>query len=234
MKQYLDKDVYVFILGGAEDYYTQNNNKISPLQACNVTSMIMALDIMGYSFPKLYADLSQPEDQLIRFLRENEEVLSFYQKLNPDFYYEWRSNPSKGYPPNEVHEVLSYGTNLFMGKKVTKFNYSFDLNLLSKEIIINKKPIVMSGRFSGLNHIITLVGVEIFKESFENKQNNLSSLVLDDVKNFIFNDPYGETYNYKSKRNGYNIRIPKNKIITDFKDLSNPKYKWCHTFYDKI
>lgn len=223
----LKDDVYVITLGTRLNYFSQRNNKISSLEACNVTSMVMALEILGYSFPNIYPEYSQPEDKLIKFLRENNKVLKFYQKINPQYYREWKEGKKDSYPPNEVHEVLSYGTNLFMGKTVTKFDYNFPLNYLVREII-NNKPVVMSGKFGGLNHIITLVGVEIYKESFENKEKE--KLILDDVKNFIFNDPYGETYNYNSGKNGYNVRISKNRLATDFKSLDNLTKKWCHTF----
>ena len=47
--------------------YSQRNNKIKPHESCNVTSMCMALDYLGYSFPK--GGYEQPEDNLGRSLR---------------------------------------------------------------------------------------------------------------------------------------------------------------------
>ena len=118
--------------------YSQRNNEVKPLESCNVTSMCMALDYMGYSFPE--GKYRQPEDNLRAFIE------------------------AKGWSP-EVHDQLSKGTNEWLGRRVTSFSIRIPINDIISEIIANR-PVVMSGAFPGypnprlepLNHVVCLVG----------------------------------------------------------------------------
>lgn len=120
--------------------YSQRNNVIKPLESCNVTSMVMALDYLGYQFPK--GEHEQPEDNLRKFIEG--------QGKNP-----------------EVHAELSEYTNRWMGREVTKFNTARKISAILEEILAGR-PVVISGSFPGyptkkikaLGHIVCLVGAE--------------------------------------------------------------------------
>jgi hypothetical protein len=120
--------------------YSQRNNKIKPLESCNVTSMCMALDYLGYSFPK--GEYEQPEDNLRAFIKDNGK--------NPENHYQ-----------------LSEFTNKWMGREVTRFNTVRKISDILTEIL-EGRPVVISGTFPGfptkkpkpLGHIVCMVGAE--------------------------------------------------------------------------
>jgi hypothetical protein len=120
--------------------YSQRNNEVKPLESCNVTSMCMALDYMGYSFPE--GKYTQPEDNLREFIE------------------------AKGWSP-EVHDQLSQGANEWIGRRAAFFSTGILINEVISEIIASR-PVVMSGTFPGypkprlepLNHVVCLVGFE--------------------------------------------------------------------------
>jgi hypothetical protein len=120
--------------------YSQRNNLIKPYESCNVTSMVMALGYLGYSFPK--GEYDQPEDNLRKFIESNGK--------NPEAHYE-----------------LSEYTNKWMGRKVTDFSTSRKISEILKELL-SGRPVVISGTFPGyptrkqkpLGHIVCLVGAE--------------------------------------------------------------------------
>jgi hypothetical protein len=126
--------------------YSQRNNELKPQESCNVTSMVMALDYLGYTFPEGYH--KQPEDNLRAFM---ESI-----KLEPT-----------------VHNQLSKGVNEWMGKKVTFFSTSVPIDTLINEIMAGR-PAVLSGTFPGypnlvknpLGHIVCLVGFEWIKNNY--------------------------------------------------------------------
>jgi hypothetical protein len=102
--------------------------------------MVMALDYLGYSFPK--GEYEQPEDNLRRFIERNGK------------------NP-------EVHAELSEYTNRWMGRKVTGFSTQRKISDILAELL-SGRPVVISGTFPGyptkkekpLGHIVCLVGAE--------------------------------------------------------------------------
>jgi hypothetical protein len=120
--------------------YSQRNNIIKPLESCNVTSMVMALDYLGYQFPR--GEHNQPEDNLRKFIECHDK------------------NP-------EIHAELSEYTNRWMGREVTKFSTARKINDILAEILAGR-PVVISGTFPGyptkkskpLGHIVCMVGAE--------------------------------------------------------------------------
>lgn len=126
--------------------YSQRNNKLKPESACNVTAMCQALSILGYTFPK--GKYEQEEDNLMDFLMTNERVQRAY-----------KNNPlSSQFDPNEIHEILCYGTNLWMNKHVTAFRGSLSYKDITSNID-DGNCILLSGLFPTyngrpINHII--------------------------------------------------------------------------------
>jgi hypothetical protein len=140
-----------------KENYSQRNNELKPLESCNVTSMSMALDYLGYSFPA--GPHRQPEDNLRAFME------------------------AKGLEPT-IHDQLSKGVNEWMGKKVTSFSTYVPVATLISEIVAGR-PAVLSGTFPGypnpaktpLGHIVCLVGFEWV----DNNYNEIpSAAIVDD------------------------------------------------------
>jgi hypothetical protein len=146
-----------------KENYSQRNNLIKPFESCNVTSMVMALEYMGYVFPK--GEFGQPEDNLRTFMETNGK------------------NP-------ELHAELSEYTNKWMGRKVTEFSMLRTISDILSELL-EGHPVVISGTFPGfptkkakpLGHIVCLVGAE-----WDNK-----SEWIGPPDRVIWDDPYGNT-----------------------------------------
>jgi uncharacterized protein YvpB len=185
--------------------YSQRNNAVKPLSSCNVTSMVMALDYLGYSFPN--GTYQQPEDNLRVFIERH------------------------GKDPTN-HYVLSEYTNKWMGRGVTRFSTERAIEAIFTELR-EGRPVVVSGTFPGypepnvnratgkkepLGHIVCLVGVE-----FKNKN---SGSLPDSV---LWDDPYGNTLqNWKGS--GDDISVAYQTFIDWIKPCGDTRYKWGHFF----
>lgn len=202
----MDIEREVNISNGYQNY-SQRNNEILPNVACGPTNMIQALDYAGWVFPNMYPDLPQPEDQLMKFSRTNEEVLEFYRENFVIMYNQWKdesekiakeskiqpweANCIKSYAPNEVHAVMSFATNLFMGFKKydLKNNYAtYMVERFDKETVIRELdkglPVVTSVRFGDCGHYITIVGYKGYRSG---------------IIEFIIDNTYGR-FNFKTEK----------------------------------
>ena len=223
---------------------SQRDNKVKPLDTCNVTSMINALTYMGYSedFPDISTSkdkLSQPEDRLAEFFLSNEDILNKYKEDFPNYYKDFINKTTGYYNPFEIHEILSYGTNLWMGKEVTKFSEYMTLNAIVKELVAGR-PLVVSGKFkvekpngdsTYYNHIVTLVGFEA------DNGYDTGDLINDPSKidYFLLDDSYGKTGEYYSKKtvdDGNDVRLNFLEFVTQIKTLNSPT-KWAHIFIER-
>jgi len=226
-------DFKIYLTYNADDYYSQRNNQYDPNNTCNVTSMIKACSSMNkYELPDVYDEqgnkIMQPEDRLYYICNHNPQVLDYYKERYPDLYSDYINKTEGCYFPNEIHDVLSYATNLFldmseynrkykMGDKYTQFSTNVPLGLILFDIF-SKKPVVMSGRFNGLNHVVTLIGYAINDKQIPMEER------------FIIQDPYGETYNYRNNHDGRQVWLTREQMVNDFKPLGNSSVKWAHRF----
>lgn len=112
--------------------YSQRNNELLPTSACNVTAMCQALHIGGYTFPK--GKYAQEEDNLMYFILHDSRVQSFYKSIGST------ANPY------EIHEVLCYATNLWMGRDVCDRIHNISQNKL---IELNQQHccVLLSGHY---------------------------------------------------------------------------------------
>jgi len=207
--------------------YSQRNNKVRPMATCNTTSMIMGLIYSGIKLPIIPNGI-QPEDALTKFLLEDQRVDDYYKKMHLAEYQKYISsgkNPNKSYPPNELHVVLAYGTNLWVGQQVVTFSFNATINQILFSLV-KGKAVVQSGFWSGLNHITCIVGFETDQENIKEVKTP-NDIDLSKVKNIIMDDPFGD---YKT---GYKVQLG-NDIIVPYKDyMSFTKplgllNKWAH------
>lgn len=223
--------------------YTQRNNEyihrnssgvieVKASTMCNVTSIVMAAEYNGWNFPK--GDFHQPEDNFAEFIMKSEEVAQYYKTTMPSMYADWKAGRGNYYTPNEVHAVLAYAFNQWVGcSKADTFKDNVTIDELIDHLL-NDKALVISGRFCGLGHIVTLVGVEydIFNvDSVRNVESALQFIKENKIRptNWIIDDPYGDYHtNYNPSSKGNDIKIPHKDFIKMIKPENNEVVKWAH------
>lgn len=132
------------------DTYSQRNNQLSPLESCNVTAACQALHICGHKFPQ--GPYSQEEDSLLYFIRHDGDVQSYYKSTGFAQYYN----------PEEIHTVLIYAINKWIGKNVADTSASLSYDNIKGNIDAGN-CVLLSGYFPtykgiNINHIITCHG----------------------------------------------------------------------------
>lgn len=192
-------------------WYTQRNNELSPGSSCNVTSMISGLVSAGWpdsDFPK--GKYKQYEDNLLDFIRSNPQVQRRWDQIDP----------KHAIPPNQIHELLCLGTNLWLAPlNGPKIVLRWDLRLNDIVAAIDQGgTVVMSGRFqdakSGeIGHIVTVVGYQA-EESGE-------------VTHFILDDPWGDYQSLYKIQRGDDIFMPVSHWLSMIRD-QNKAVKFGH------
>ena len=163
-------------------YHSQRNNLVVPLASCNTTSIVMALLQAGHTLPP---HDGQPEDALSRHL-QTQEAFAKQRELAP-----WSV---KDYPPQEVHVVLEWGTNSWMGAEVDAFTDGMVKQGLHLGLQ-NGCGFALSGKFprrngSVLGHIVSLAG---YVEH--------GGVVVE----WIIDDPYGDWHTDYTDHHGNNV-----------------------------
>ena len=190
---------------------SQRNNEILPSVACGPTNMIQGLEYSGWELnQKIFPELKQPEDKLMKFTRTNQKVLDYYKKRYSNMYENWQEEARalqkegqelwqvdcpKANAPNEVHDVMNFATNLFMGyteDDIKKGFYAtwllegFNLEVVARNLL-QGLPVVTSVRFKDCGHYITIVGAQYKKE-----------LNAKNIVNLIIDNTYGR-FNFKTE-----------------------------------
>lgn len=132
------------------EVFTQRNNALHPDETCWPTSVVQALHIRDIKMPT--GRYAQPEDNLTDFCMKDARVQNYYKKMDP----------SRDYKPWQVHDVLCFAVNLWLGHDVAArklFNGCVNL----KQYLDVGRCVVLSGRFpyySGrpISHAICVCG----------------------------------------------------------------------------
>ena len=187
------------------DYHTQINNKFVPYKSCNTTSIVMALKQAKIKLPP---HVGQPEDALTELLT-TDEAYKIQKVLAP-----WSIDQ---YAPQEVHPVLEWGVNKWIGRTVDRFYSNTKIEDL-QELLVTGKGVVLSGTFplpnKELHHIVSLAGY--IKE--------------ETITHYIIDDPYGNWFANYADPHGNNIQLPIDTFIDIF-DKGINQY-WTHIIGD--
>lgn len=239
--KYNGKQYYLYNVSAGQDNWSQRNSKYTYTYKnftakwtdfCNVTTMAMGLIYTGiYSkweneIDSKYPELKRLPDKLAKYLIESDEIREYYKKRFPGTSKDFFNGVKGAYSPNEIHNVLSYGTNLFVDVgTITYFSTNVYWKDIIREILYYKNPVGISGKFSGLHHIVTLTGCAYLElEDGDQPGENQAPDFL------IVDDPYGETYNYSAGKSGNDIWIPFSRCVEDFKPLNSKTFKYAHRF----
>jgi hypothetical protein len=244
--------------------YSQRNNEyiwtrkkliVKNTNTCNTTSICMGSSYAGWLFPKEpFSQYKQEEDRLTAFCLEDQRVSDFYKKKMPTVWAEWQKGEDKdALPPNQIHEILEYATNLWFGSTVVTFSDAMSLNSMFSQIVYNNLPVVISGVFpkaSGsietINHIVVMVGLIMDIEHVKNqqcfKEQPIYSPFLDtsNINNYpapavpdaiIFDDPWGNFIEgYEKMLPGNDIICPYDLAVKYLKPVNNKNTKWGYRF----
>lgn len=217
-------------VGKGKPYYSQRNNEVRPLITCNDTSMITFLSYSGITLP-LDPVYAQPEDSLTNFMLTDPRVDVQYQRLFPiqyNAYIAAGKDPTKSTPPNEIHPVLSYGTNLWLGKQpgeVTKFRWDMSIQEMLFEFL-KGHAVVQSGAFDGLHHVVCPVGFTTRQENIH-KAKQPSDIDTSLVDFIIINDPYGNFQQNYINHDGQSVVM----TLSEHRSMMNypsQDLKWTH------
>ena len=217
--------------------YSQRNNEIDPSITCNTTNMCQALDYAGWKLPTdIYPKLSQPEDKLTKFCHEDKRVIKYYKDHMPAMYNAWVKGEKDSYPPNEVHPILAYATNLFLGcSSAVTFHSDYPIKDFLREVAVNGRPVVTSVKFGSLGHVITVVGM-VFesKEKYDEFMANQYSSTLYHPESIIYDDTYGKfdfdklTYRTYAGASGNDSVMTWDQFIKCCRPEGNAYVKFAH------
>lgn len=184
-------------------WYTQRNNELSPGSSCNVTSMVSGLVSAGWPLPK--GKFNQDEDNLLDFIRASPAVQRRWDVIDPGHKT----------PPNQIHELLCLGTNLWLapvgGPEIV---LRWDLRLADiVEDVDRGGAVVMSGRFqdyrSGeIGHIVTVVGYQATDNG--------------EVTHVILDDPWGDYETLYKVQRGDDVFMPVEHWVSMIREQYKP------------
>lgn len=205
-------------------YHSQRNNKIVPLQACNVTSMIMALKQAGVELPD--TGYQQPEDALMEVLRSG----AAYNMMRRAYPWAYQEDGAIRFHPNEVHGCLAHFTNEWVGKQVVTFSTSVRLEDILRHVAIMKLGAVVSGVFDmsdgrQLNHVVSVAGV-VYRGAIDS-----DTFVIDDVVSVIIDDPYGDYRTGYTRHQGNDVKVPLSEFNQIMKKANSLTEKWAHLIW---
>src|SRR5574344_33497 len=226
--------------------YTRGESVVNWTVMCNVTCIAGAFSEAGWILPK--GQYSQPEDNLGKFIIESKNVDDFYREHYPVLWNDWRDGKKDAYTPLEIHKILAFGVNEWLGcQKADTFYENLSIKDFVKQLYYNKVTIPVSGKFGTLNHIVRLVGFEYSYESlgfadaavvteqqvFEKLDSMLKSQNFIQPTNFIYDDPLGtfdlNTLKYADKTKCGNDNIMTYKQFIDtLKPLNSNNSKYAH------
>jgi hypothetical protein len=197
------------------DYHTQVNNALVPMSSCNTTSAVMFLLAAGESLPD--TGMQQPEDALTA-LSETPEAYDAVKRLAPWFWDRAKQKPS--IPPRQIHVVLDWVVNAWMGRKVMEFKQGVPMRALAQEILA-RRPALLNGRFTKSGHIVCLSGLDVKDSAREFEVGMVSAWIVD--------DPYGDWRTGYASHKGNNTRFTTAELMSLLKDYDVDS-KWAH-FY---
>ena len=207
-------------LSNKSDWASQRNNQIWPLSSCGTTSAIMGLKATGIDIPKTEG---QPEDALTRLLETNEA----YQIMKQIAPWAYDASGIPIYPPRQVHLMLEWGINEFIGKEVDVFSDSVSMKRILYNIAIDQGAVLVNGRFTSYGHIVCIVG-------FQTQQKDIFECVtakdikLDKVDHVIVDDPYGDYHSGYIVTNGNDIEFTLNEFNHLTNNYNDMRRKWAH------
>jgi hypothetical protein len=178
-----------------DEYYSQINNKYTPLSACMRTSMVMMLIYNGVRFVEAgkSPDLSKPFIIYPKAMQPEDYLSALCES---PWGYELRDSVqwAKGIPPGQVHYVLERIVNGIVGKDVDQFLTTKDENIIYGELK-SGRAVMVTGQFTASGHAVCVCGMR-----YDEDTNTVSDILVD--------DPFGNYLTKYADIKGNNVWLP--------------------------
>jgi hypothetical protein len=173
----------------SQHYYSQNNNVLKPSIRCKPTSTICGLAIQKHTLPS--GGFKQPEDNLTAMMETT------YGKDSPE---DW------AFIQKAINEHFNPIEKPVIGPR---WNWSIQEALFG---ITRGIPFIASTWLTKGGHVVTIIG---FTSNDESTPLNPQEIILDEVKEIIIHDPYGDRTSgiYDKTKSGKNNRYPAEYFI---------------------
>ena len=191
-----------------EKYYSQLNNQLSPYIACQVTSMVMALDIAGFGL--------DPIMKIPCVLPQAEDKLRWYMLTDDDVQTMWKTNHKNNLhiPAPEWADCMVFAINKLYEKNIAYYQDRLTLDMIIADLV-NCLPVYISMKYPNNKnfagnpapidgHIVVVVGVETFgnttKITINDPYKNHLTGEKDGFKNIYTLDEFNRHFNNRGIR----------------------------------
>lgn len=186
------------------DYYTQNNNRWIPHEACGPESAAMALDLADIIW--WYPKIMQPGDYITACMNSKPA----WEKLlreHPDLY-------DAGLRPHNTSPLLAWGLNQIVGRHVDTLMEDASMQEVLWHLF-EGRPLIMSGSFTKSGHFVVVTGFSSMQH--EDEISGPGMVDLDKVDYVLVSDPHGNYHTKYQNPNGWNVMFE----LMQFNDLTN-------------
>ena len=204
-------------------YHTQINNKKLPMSACNTTSSVMFLIDNDVELPDVG---DEQEEDVLTGITESPEAYEAMRRLAPWAFRPFRTGEPT-YPPAQVHVMLDWAMERWIGRKVSIFREDVSLEELALELV-RGRTMVINGRFTAGGHMVELVGLRSSQDDLKLARWP-GDVDLRAIEWWRIDDPYGNYHTRYEDPRGNGVTIPREQ----FNDLTNDygkNRKWAHLY----
>lgn len=204
-------------------YHTQINNLSVPMTACNTTSSVMFLIDNEEELPDV-GD-AQYEDVLTG-ITETPEAYEAMRRLAPWAFKPFRSGEAQ-YPPREVHVMLDWAMEKWLGRKVSTFREDVRLEELAMELV-RGRAVIINGRFTPQGHVVELVGLRTRQESILFVP-RAQYIQVSEIEWWTIDDPRGDYRTGYQDVKGNGVTVPRD-LFNGLTNTYNRNSKWAHLY----
>ncbi len=205
-------------------YHTQINNRKVPMAACNTTSSVMFLIDNGVELPDTG---DEQEEDVLTGITESPEAYEAMRRMAPWAFRPFRTGRPT-YPPAQVHVMLDWAMERWIGRKLSIFREDVSLEELVNELVHGRAAII-NGKFTPGGHVVELVGLR-------SRQDDLGlarwpkDVDLRAIEWWRIDGPYGNYHTGYEDPRGNGVTIPFDLFNNLTNDYGNADRKWAHLY----
>ncbi len=203
--------------------HTQINNKRVPTRACNTTSFVMFLLDNGVRLPSTGGE---QEEDVLTGITESPEAYKAMRRLAPWAFSPFRTG-SPTYPPRQVHVMLDWAMERWIGRKVSIFRTDVSLAELVLELV-RGRAMVINGKFTPGGHVVELVGLLSRQDDLGSARRE-KDVDVRAIEWWRIDDPYGNYHTGYEDPKGNGVTIPFD-LFNNLTNAYGKDKKWAHLY----